>query len=156
MMPTVGAEQTRLAELFVGTWKGEEKLYPSEWDPKGGSALGTWTVRAAVDGFCLVVDYDEERDGTVVYRGHGIHGWQDNAQCYFVYWFDNMGVMPAQAIKAKLEGNRYTYQSNDGPTGWTRMTYEWIGDRFEFRIDKSKDGTAWSPMHEGKYTRMSR
>ncbi|MGE0872342.1 MAG: DUF1579 family protein [Kofleriaceae bacterium] len=149
----MSAEQNKLAEMFVGTWKGEEKLYPSQWDPTGGPAIGTWTVRRGVDGFCILVDYDEERDGKIVYRGHGVHGWQASEQCFYVYWFDNMGVIPVHGIKAQLAGNRYSYQSNDGPTGWTRMTYEWNGDRFEFRIDKSNDGTAWSPMHEGKYTR---
>ncbi len=40
------------------------------------------------------------------------------------------------------------------PTGLNRMTYSWEGDRFEFRIDISKDdGATWSPMHEGRYTR---
>ena len=78
-MPKVSDEMKRLTELFAGTWRGEEKLYPSEWDPAGGPALGTWTVRPGVDGFCLLVDYDEERDGKVVYRGHGVHGWDSFA-----------------------------------------------------------------------------
>ena len=52
-MPKVGTEQKRLNELFSGTWRGEEKLYPSDWDPKGGTAFGTWLmfgVRAATIG----------------------------------------------------------------------------------------------------------
>jgi hypothetical protein len=48
------------------------------------------------------------------------------------------------------------YQSDDGPQGHTRMTYEWTDGRFEFRIDKSKDGHTWAPMHEGRYTRVGR
>ena len=153
-MPKVGAEQKRLNELFSGVWRGEEKLYPSDWDPKGGTAFGTWVVHASLDGFNTVVDYTEERDGTINYRGHGIHGWDRHCGKYLVYWFDNIGVMPHEPAKASLDGNRYTYQSDDGPMGWTRMTYDFSADKLEFRIDKSKDqGKTWNPMHEGRYTR---
>jgi hypothetical protein len=153
-MPKVGPEQKRLAALASGTWRGEEKLFPSDWDPNGGAAVGTWVVQSSLDGFALLVDYTEERDGKVVYRGHGIHGWDAQENSFLTYWFDNIGIMPKQAIRAQLEGNRYTYQSDDGPQGWTKMTYEWKTDAFEFRIDKSKDGgKTWSPMHEGRYQR---
>ena len=102
----------------------------------------------------MFVDYTEERDGKIVYRGHGVHGWDAQAKAYLVYWFDNIGIMPKAPTHATLDGNRYTYTSDDGPLGWTRMTYEWNGDALEFRIDRSKDGgKAWSPMHEGRYTR---
>lgn len=153
-MPAVGPEQKRLTELATGTWRGEEKLYPSDWDPKGGAAYGTWVVHGSLDGFALVVDYIEERDGKIVYRGHGLHGWDADEKCFLAYWFDNIGIMPKAPAKGHLDGNRYSYSSDDGPLGRTKMTYEWKNDTFEFRIDKSKDqGKSWSPMHEGRYTR---
>jgi hypothetical protein len=153
-MPKVGAEQKRLNELASGTWRGEEKLHPSDWDPKGGTAFGTWVVHPSLDGFCLLVDYTEERDGKINYRGHGIHGWDHTSGAFLAYWFDNIGVMPREPVKAMLDGSTYTYTSDDGPMGWSRMTYAWKDDRFEFRIDKSKDqGASWKPMHEGRYTR---
>lgn len=152
-MPTVGPEIARLTELFAGTWKGEEKLYPSDWDPDGGPAFGTWTVTPSLDGFALIVDYAEERGGAVVYRGHGVHGWDADGDCFLTYWFDNIGILPRAPSRARLDGNCYSYQ-DASPTGLNRMTYSWEGDRFEFRIDISKDdGATWSPMHEGRYTR---
>jgi hypothetical protein len=153
MMPSVSEQQKKLNELFSGTWRGEEKLYPSDWDPKGGPAFGTWIVRAAIDGFAVLVDYDEERDGKVVYRGHGIHTWDAKQSTFFCYWFDNIGIAPAQAIRATLDGNRYSYQSEE-PGGHMRMTYEFAADKLEFRIEKSPDGKTWNPMHEGRYTRV--
>jgi hypothetical protein len=154
-MPTVGNEQQRLNELFYGTWRGEETLYPSDWDPRGGTAFGTWVVQPSLDGFCLLVDYSEERDGKVVYRGHGIHTWDPEGGTFLSYWFDNLGGPPQHALHAKLEGNRYWYQS-EGPQGWQRMTYEWRDRWFEFRIDASSDGrTSWYPVHEGRYTRAT-
>ena len=50
-MPKVGREMQRLTELFVGSWRGDERLFPSTWDPVGGPAVGTWTVRAVAGGF---------------------------------------------------------------------------------------------------------
>ncbi len=148
-MPEVSDEQRRLNELFRGTWRGEEKLHPSDWDPKGGAAVGTWIVHPSLDGFCLLVDYTEERDGKIQYRGHGIHGWDAQDKSFVTYWFDNMGVMPKQATRSRLDGNRLSYEMGD-----TRMTYEWNGDRFEFRIDRAKGG-GWALMHEGRYARIA-
>src|SRR5512138_677305 len=116
-IPAIAPEQKRLNELASGVWRGEEKLYPSDWDPKGGTSFGTWVVHPSLDGFALFVEYTDERDGKVMYRGHGIHGWNAEESRFFVYWFDNVGVLPKQPTRATLEGNRYTYQSDDGPSG---------------------------------------
>jgi hypothetical protein len=152
-MPTLSDEQKRLNELFTGTWRGEEKLYPSDWDPEGGPAFGTWTVTSSVDGWVCLVDYAEERHGKVVYRGHGVHTWDSAAKSFVCYWFDNIGFPPKQAIPARLVGNTYSYES-DEPTGKMRMTYTFGSGTLEFKIEKSKDGSTWAPMHEGHYTRQ--
>jgi hypothetical protein len=151
-MPTVSKEMLRLTELFQGTWRGDETLYPSEWDPNGGPATGLWTVRAGVDGFCLLVDYEESRDGKVNYRGHGVHAWDVRDACFYVYWFDNIGMMPKAAQKATFEGDTYSY-GEVSPFGHTRMTYRWKDGKLSFTIERSKDGTTWAPMHEGTYRR---
>ena len=153
-MPTVGNEQKKLNELFSGTWRGEEKLFPSDWDPKGGTSFGTWVVHASLDGFALLVDYTEERDGKISYRGHGVHTWDPHGKTFLAYWFDNIGFPQKAGVAGHLDGNRYTYESDDGPQGWTRMTYSWSDNKLEFRIEKSKDSKkTWQPMHEGRYTR---
>lgn len=151
-MPKVSSEMQQLTALFRGTWEGEETLYPSAWDPVGGSASGVWTVKPGVDGFCLLVDYAESRGGKVLYRGHGVHGWDAAAGCFLAYWFDNIGIMPQSGSQARLAGNRYTYQESN-PMGFTRFTYEWPGSDFTFRIERSRDGQTWSPMHDGRYRR---
>lgn len=151
-MPKVSPEMVRLTELFAGTWRGDETLYPSDWDPKGGPATGVWVVRPSVDGFCLLVDYEESRDGKVNYRGHGVHGRDAADGSFYAYWFDNIGMMPKAATKATLEGDRYSYEESS-PMGKTRMTYTWKDGLFTFTIERSKDGTSWAPMHEGTYRR---
>jgi hypothetical protein len=152
-MPKVSREMERLTALFAGTWRGEETLYPSTWDPVGGPATGTWTVRPAADGFVLLVDYDEERDGKVVYRGHGVHGWDGGTGGFLAYWFDNIGAMPTTGNRATLDGDSYTY-TEVSDVGHSRFTYAWEDGVFSFSIERSPDGRAWKPMHDGRYRRQ--
>ncbi len=151
-MPSVSAPMRRLTELFAGTWHGNEQLYPSKWDPKGGPATGRWTVKAGVDGFCLLVDYEESRDGRVDYRGHGVHSFDARDECFYVHWFDNLGVVPRSAVRATLDGETYSYRESSA-AGHTPMTYAWNDGDFTFTIERSEDGERWSPMHEGRYRR---
>ena len=153
VMPTVGSEITRLAELMTGTWRGEETLSPSPWDPQGGAAFGTWTVRADLDGFAVIVDYVEEREGKVAYRGHGVHSWDGRARAFVCHWFDNVGAVQKPTHGA-LDGAKYSYTVD----GSSRMTYEWSSDAsartMTFTIERTDDnGATWKPFHVGRYTR---
>ena len=85
-MPKVTEQHKKLAAL-AGKWEGEEKIYPSPWDPKGGSAVGRLEARMDLDGFFLITDYVEERGGQVHYRGHGVYGWDAGAGRYTMHWF---------------------------------------------------------------------
>ena len=66
-MPKPTEEHRRL-HAFLGEWEGEEKLSPSPWGP-GGTARGRSTCRLDLDGFFVIQDYVEEKDGRVSYRG---------------------------------------------------------------------------------------
>lgn len=153
-MSTNTAPMQQLTALFSGTWHGAETLYPSPFDPAGGSATAIWTVRPAVDGFCLLVDYHEQRAGQPPYRGHGVHGWDAQQGCFFAYWFDNSPRMPQHGSRATLTDNRYTYQQTSA-NGCLRFIYQWSDGIFTFRIERSADGQAWSPMQEGRYQRTA-
>jgi Protein of unknown function (DUF1579) len=151
-MPTVGPEIKALTALFRGTWRGPEKLHPSPWDPAGGPAFGTWVVYPSLDGFYLLVDYTEERDGKVVYRGHGVHGWESSEGAFLEFWFDNIGVTPRAPNRATLTGTTYSYLSS-GPSGASRFTYAFDGDQLRFTIE-AQEGESWRMSHEGTYTRV--
>jgi hypothetical protein len=60
-MPQPREEHRKLATL-AGDWSGPERLFPSPWGP-GGEATGHMSARMSVDGFFLVQDYEEERNG---------------------------------------------------------------------------------------------
>jgi len=152
-MPEIRPEMRRLAELFVGTWRGDERLFPSTWDPVGGPAVGTWTVRAVAGGFALALDYVEERDGRVTYQGHGVHAQDVGTGQLAAFWFDNIGVVPTAGVPATFADDRYRY-TEVGPSGHTRFTYAWQGGVFTFTIERSPDGATWAPMHAGTFQRV--
>ena len=43
-----------MMEKMAGGWEGEEKMFPSQWDPKGGTAVGRMKNRLALNGFALI------------------------------------------------------------------------------------------------------
>ena len=150
--PTIADPMRRLSERFVGTWRGDERLFPTPWDPAGGAAIGTWTVRPGAGGACLVVDYVEERDGAVAYQGHGVHGHDAETGQLHASWCDSAGTMWTQAVPATFADDRYTY-TRATARGLTRFTYAWRDDELTFTIARSDDGATWAPMHEGRYRR---
>lgn len=150
-MPQVTAEHKKLAAL-AGNWTGEEKMFPSPWDSKGGTAMGRSTGKVDLDGFFVVTDYQQERDGKVTYRGHGVYGW-DKDNGYTMYWFDSMGSPVNAPAKGTWEGNVLTFQS-DSPMGKGRYVYTFEDeDRHTFRIENSQDGKSWMPFMEAHYRR---
>ena len=68
-MPQPSAEHSRL-ERLAGDWEGEEIMHPSKWAPEGATAVGRLKNRLALNGFALISDYEQERDGVVTFTGH--------------------------------------------------------------------------------------
>lgn len=150
-MATVQAEHKKL-EAMAGSWVSEEKMYPSPWDPKGGPATGRSEARMDLEGFFLILDYVQERNGKTSYRGHGVYGWDPQEKCYLMYWCDSMCPTLSTA-KGKWEGNTLTFQSKN-PMCHSRYIYEFEGDgRYTFRIQNSQDGKEWATFMEGRYSR---
>lgn len=145
-------EHHRKLSALAGTWSGPEKLYPSPWGP-GGEATGRMNARLAVDEFFLLQDYEEERDGRVVFRGHAVMGYDAREQSYLWYWFDSMGTPPPSPSRGKWEGDTLTF-SSESPGEHSRYTYRFESPtRYSFRIEASRDGASWQPVMEASYTR---
>ena len=148
-------EEHRRLEKLAGKWTGEEKIHPTPWDPKGGSASGTFEARVSMDGFWLVADYVETRDGAVSYRGHGVYGYDRKEQAYTMSWFDSMSESVIPPARGRWDGNRLVF-AHQTPMGHSRYTYDFQGEgRYRFLIENSQDGKQWMPFMEGQYTRRS-
>jgi hypothetical protein len=128
-------------------------MFPSPWDPKGGSAVGHATNRLALDGFAVVQDYEQKRGGVVNYWGHGIFTWDPALQSYVLYWFDSLG-MGQNVFQGSFDGKILTmkYKSDQG---YTRASWEFNSDKtYIYRMDVSGNGIQWQTMMEGTYSRI--
>lgn len=153
-MPKPGPEHARLAAM-IGHWVGEETMHPSPWLPQGGKAKGKSTSRVACEGFCVVTDYVQEREGRVTYVGHGVFGWDRRQQRYLQHWSDSAGGMPARVTTGTWEGDTLTF-TDQMHGGHMRFVYRFTSpDSYEFRIDSSPDGVNWTPFVEARYVRAA-
>lgn len=144
--------QHRALSALAGDWDGEETLYPSPWAPELRAAIGRFRNRIAIDGMYLVNEYEEEREGQVVFRGHGVYGWDGRRERYTMHWFDSMGVAPSETFGV-WKGDTLTF-TNRGEQGHGRYTYRLLGpDRMTFSIETSRDGQTWQKMMDGEYRR---
>jgi hypothetical protein len=147
-MPKPGAPHKQLAKL-VGDWIGEEKMHPSPWDPKGGVATGKVRNSLALDGFCVLQDYEQVRDGKTSFRGIALFSWNEAKKCNELMWADSMGGM-INIFAGKWEGD-VLRATSDGPMGTTRCSFDVSGGGYKFLMDVSKDGKSWQTFMEGKY-----
>ena len=147
-------EEHRKLAVFAGTWSGKETIHPSPWDPKGGTSQGRTDARLALDGFALVTDYEQERDGKIVFRGHGVYGWDPFERCYVMHWVDNVGgTVHLTGARGEWRGSQLVFTASS-PRGHGRYTYMIESEtRYRFRIDMSPDGQNWMPFLEATYTK---
>jgi hypothetical protein len=150
-MPKPTEHHQKLNKL-VGQWKGEEKMYPSQWDPKGGMAMGHNHARVSLDGFAVVADYHQERDGQVTYQGHAVWTWDAKENCYTMHWFDSMGS-PPEVFKGNFDGERLTVSSH-GAAMHARMTYDFSqGSKLKSKMEMSPDGESWNTLFDAEYVK---
>ena len=151
-MPKPTPAHKQLARL-LGDWKGEEKLYPSPWDPKGGPATGRVNNRASLDDFVVIQEYEQIRNGVSTFKGHSVFSYDPHQKCYCLHWFDSMGS-PVNEFKGNFVNNvlTMTYQ---GAMGHNRAIMDFSkDDKYSFKMDMSQDGKEWKTFMEGSYTRL--
>lgn len=147
-MPKPGPGHKRL-EMMTGTWEGEETMYPSQWDPKGGTATGRTVSRLALDGFAVISDYQQERDGKVTFTGHGVMTFDPKQDLYVLHWFDCMGS-PPEVFTGRFEGDVLTV-SHGGPMH-VRLTYDYgQAGKLLSKMEMSQDGSSWKTLFDGVY-----
>jgi hypothetical protein len=150
-MPKPSPEQKKL-ERLAGRWEGEEKVHPSPWDPAGGTATGRVENRIAVDGFALVQDYEQDRGGPGLFRGHAVLHHDAAANDYVLQWIDNSG-MGASTYRGTFDGDVLTMTTRN-LMGSARATWTLDGgDSYRYLMEVSPDGATWHPFLEATYRR---
>jgi len=147
-----GPELERLGAM-VGSWIGDELMHPSAWSPESRKAEAKVETRYACDGQVVVVDYRQERDGEVTYRGHGVFGYHAPTGRYLQHWSDSMSGIATEATPGTWDGETLTFLGK-GPMGQVRYAYRFPGpDAYEFAMAMSADGETWQPLVDAKYRR---
>lgn len=149
-------DQHRQLHALAGRWRGEETMYPMPWSP-GGQAQGRYEMRVDIDGFFVIQDYVQEREGQVSYRGHGIFGWDEPQQTYTWYWVDAMGFVPPAPARGHFADGVFSFESPPAPGMRARYRFSLIdADNIGFSMQHSTDdGVSWSTFMDGRYQRQA-
>src|SRR3977135_1968737 len=83
-------EEPRRLAVFAGEWTGEEMVYPSRWTA-GGSASAHVVARIDLNGFYLIQDTRQTRDGKESFATHGVFTYDREDRHYKLFWHDSLG-----------------------------------------------------------------
>ncbi|MGY3486329.1 hypothetical protein ACVW1C_004212 [Bradyrhizobium sp. USDA 4011] len=100
--PTPLDEHRKLA-VFAGEWNGDEMVYPSRWTA-GGPATSHVVARIALNGFYLIQDCVQTRDGKESFATHGVFTYDREDRAYRLFWHDSLGYYRAVAGVRRLGG----------------------------------------------------
>lgn len=153
-MPKPGDAHARLHTL-AGQWGGEEKLHPAPWDPVGGSATAFVNNRIVLGGFAVVQEYEQYRDGTPTFSGHGMFWWDGATNEYVMTWFDSMMGRPSD-FRGSFDGDVLRLVNAMPQGGFSRCSFDCgMPGEYVFLMEVSPDGEHWAPAMEGAYGQLT-
>ena len=150
--PSPLPEHKRL-EVFAGEWSGEEMVYPSRWTA-GGPATSRVSAHMALNGFYLIQDSVQMRDGKESFASHGLFTYDREDRLYKLYWHDSLGYYPPAPASGSWGGKVLTLVRGS-MRGNARHLYEIIDDdSYSMKIQFSPDSEGWSDVLTGVYKRI--
>ncbi|PDT89530.1 DUF1579 domain-containing protein [Bradyrhizobium sp. Y36] len=145
-------EHARLA-AFAGEWDGEEMVFPSRWTA-GGPATSRTVARMDLNGFYLIQDSVQMRDGKQVFATHGIFTYDRDDRTYKLFWYDSLGYTPPSPASGGWVGKTLTLVRGS-LRGNARHVYEIIDDNsYSLKIQFSPDAEGWADVLTGVYRRV--
>ncbi|BAR57223.1 hypothetical protein ACVIWV_007489 [Bradyrhizobium diazoefficiens] len=146
------AEHARLA-AFAGEWDGEEVVFPSRWTA-GGPATSRTVARMDLNGFYLIQDSVQMRDGKQIFATHGIFTFDREDRTYKLFWYDSLGYTPPSPASGGWVGKTLTLVRGS-LRGNARHVYEIIDDNsYSLKIQFSPDAEGWADVLTGVYRRI--
>ncbi|TPW11974.1 MAG: hypothetical protein FD129_1556 [bacterium] len=151
-MPKPTEAHEKLARL-AGKWRGIETIHPSPFDPAGGEAEGRVDNRLSLDGWVVVQDYEQERGGTVTFRGHGVFSFDPGRAVHVMTWWDSFGGV-ASEYTGGWQGDVLRLDAKT-PQGPARASFDLSkAGEYGFKMEVSPDGNQWFTFMEGRYRKV--
>ena len=151
--PTALEEHRKLA-VFAGEWSGDEMVYPSRWNA-GGPATALIKARMDLNGFYLIQDAVQMRDGKETFSTHGVFTYDREDRTYKLFWYDSLGYTPPSPASGGWVGKTLTLVRGS-LRGNARHVYEIIDDEsYSLKIQFSPDAEGWADVLTGTYRRVS-
>jgi hypothetical protein len=145
-------EHARLA-AFAGEWNGEEVVFPSRWT-EGGTATSHVVAHMDLNGFYLIQDSVQNRDGKQSFATHGIFTFDREDRTYKLFWYDSLGYTPPSPASGGWVGKTLTLVRGS-LRGNARHVYEIIDDdSYSLKIQFSPDAEGWADVLTGVYRRI--
>ncbi|MCK1651841.1 DUF1579 family protein [Bradyrhizobium sp. 149] len=145
-------EHARLA-AFAGEWNGEEVVFPSRWT-EGGTATSHVVAHMDLNGFYLIQDSVQTRDGRQSFATHGIFTFDREDRTYKLFWYDSLGYTPPSPASGGWVGKTLTLVRGS-LRGNARHVYEIIDDdSYSLKIQFSPDAEGWADVLTGVYRRI--
>lgn len=145
-------EHARLA-AFAGEWDGEEMVFPSRWTA-GGPATSRTVARMDLNGFYLIQESVQMRDGKQVFATHGIFTFDRDDRTYKLFWYDSLGYTSPSPASGGWVGQTLTLVRGS-LRGNARHVYEIINeDSYSSKIQFSPDAEGWADVLTGVYRRI--
>jgi Protein of unknown function (DUF1579) len=149
--PSPLPEHHKLA-VFAGEWDGEEMVYPSRWTA-GGLAMSHVTAHMALNGFYLIQDTRQMRDGKEIFATHGLFTYDREDRTYKLFWHDSLGYYPPSPASGGWTGKALTLVRGS-LRGNARHVYEVVDDNtYNLKIQFSPDAEGWADVLTGVYRR---
>ena len=146
------AEHARLA-AFAGEWNGEEMVFPSRWT-EGGTATSHVVAHMDLNGFYLIQDSVQTRDGKQSFATHGIFTFDREDRTYKLFWYDSLGYTPPSPASGGWVGKTLTLVRGS-LRGNARHVYDIIDDdSYSLKIQFSPDAEGWADVLTGVYRRI--
>ena len=151
--PTPLPEHQKLA-VFAGEWAGEEMVNPSRWN-EGGPATSHVLARIDLNGFYLIQDSRQMRDGKESFATHALFTYDREERTYKLFWHDSLGYYPPSPASGGWAGASLTLVRGS-LRGNARHVYEVVDDNtYNMKIQFSPDAEGWTDVLTGVYRRIS-
>ncbi len=146
-------EEHRKLTVFAGEWAGEEMVHPSRWTG-GGPATSQVAARIELNGFYLIQDTRQTRDGEESFAAHAVFTYDRDDRLYKMFWHDSLGYFAPSPASGTWNGNALVLVRGS-LRGNARHVYEVVdSDTYTLKIQFLPDAEGWADMLTGVYRRI--